>query len=105
MYLCVHVRCICVIVRVCVCVVRVPVRASVHKVKIYHRSGTFNCVLCLNHAGLTLPIEIEADSGRPGRMAAHDLYLQLKQAGAQVSKPTLYRDDSDPADRFNRATI
>ena len=61
--------------------------------------------LILNHAGITLPIEIEADSGRPGRMAAHDLYLQLKQAGAQVSKPTLYRDDSDPADRFNRATI
>ena len=59
MYLCVHVRCICVCVRVgagvraCVCVsvcVRacacMPVQACVHEVKIYHRIGTFNCVLC-----------------------------------------------------------
>ena len=54
MYLCVHVRCICVFVRVCVCecvrayvCVHVPVRACVHEVKIYHRIGTFNCVLCV----------------------------------------------------------
>ena len=55
MYLCVHVRCICVFVcvRVCVCVcvcvcaVHVPVQACVHEVKIYHRIGTFNCVLCV----------------------------------------------------------
>ena len=53
MYSCVHVRCICafmslyVCVRVCVCAVRVPVWTCVHEVKIYHRSGTFNCVLCV----------------------------------------------------------
>ena len=51
MYLCVHVHCICVFVCVCVCVcvcaVRVPVQACVHEVKIYHRIGTFNCVLCV----------------------------------------------------------
>ena len=39
--------CACVCLYVCVCVVRVPVRACVHEVKIYHRSGTFNCVLCV----------------------------------------------------------
>ena len=44
LYLCV---CMCVRVRVCVCAVRVPVRACVHEVKIYHRIGTFNCVLCV----------------------------------------------------------
>ena len=59
MHLCVHVRCICVFVCVCVCVcvcVRVGVcacvcavrvRACVHEIKIYHRIGTFNCVLCV----------------------------------------------------------
>ena len=63
MYLCVHVRCICVFVCVCVCV-RVCVCACagvcarsqdipqdwyiqlcvvcVHEVKVYHRKGTFN---------------------------------------------------------------
>ena len=39
---------VCVCVRVCVrvCAVHVPVQACVHEVKIYHRIGTFNCVLC-----------------------------------------------------------
>ena len=51
MHLCVHVRCICVCMCVCVCacgcVCAVRVRACVHEVKIYHRIGTFNCVLCV----------------------------------------------------------
>ena len=47
MYFCVHVRYICVCMCVCVCVVCVPLRGRVHEVKIYHRSSTFNCVLCV----------------------------------------------------------
>ena len=39
MYLCVCVlHCACLCVCLCVCV---------HEVKIYHKSGTFNCVLCV----------------------------------------------------------
>ena len=38
---------VCVCVSACVCAVRVPVQACVHEVKIYHRIGTFNCVLCV----------------------------------------------------------
>ena len=38
---------VCLYVYACVCVVRAPVRVCVHKVKIYHRSGTFNYVLCV----------------------------------------------------------
>ena len=40
--------CMCVVfvcLYVCECAVRV--RACVHEVKIYHRIGTFNCVLCV----------------------------------------------------------
>ena len=44
--MCVVFVCLYVCVRVRVCAVRVPVRACVHEVKIYHRIGTFNCVLC-----------------------------------------------------------
>ena len=46
MYLCVHVRSICVFVCVCVCVCMClcvcVVRVCVHEVKVYHRSCTFN---------------------------------------------------------------
>ena len=51
MHLCVHVRCMCVCVCVCVCVgvCAVRVRAGVHEVKVYHRSGTFN-----NHSSLAI---------------------------------------------------
>ena len=47
LYVCVCV-CVCVCCAcVCVCVVLLPVWACVHEVKIYHKSGTFNCVLCV----------------------------------------------------------
>ena len=53
--------CVVLCVFVCVCLF-VSVHACVHKVKIYHRSGTFNCVLCVCARSQGIPQECTFNS-------------------------------------------